>query len=123
MSDDDVRVLVVDDVADAAESLAALLSSYGYVARTAHDGEGALGVVKEFHPHCVLLDVNMPGMDGRELSQHIRAIHGDNIVLVAITGGGASDTRVSETFSLVDHYLQKPLDIAALDKILPPRVP
>jgi len=118
-----VRVLVVDDVADAAESLAALLSSYGYVARTAHDGEVALQVVKEFRPHCVLLDVNMPGMDGRELTQRIRAIHGDNIVLVAITGVGASDARVSETFSLVDHYLQKPLDISALDKILPPRAP
>src|SRR5712671_3551825 len=50
------RVLVVDDVADAADTMATLLELDGYEVRTARDGVQALRVTAEFHPHCVLLD-------------------------------------------------------------------
>ena len=60
----------------------------------------------------------MPGMDGLELVQRIRAAHGDDIVLVAITGGDALEARVASTFEQVDHYLSKPIDFARLMKIL-----
>ena len=121
LSDNDVRVLVVDDLEDAANSLAVVLSLNGYVSRTAHDGASALQITEEFLPHCILLDVNMPGIDGLELTRRLRSGYGDDIVLVAVTGGRADEGRVSKTFELVDHYLAKPIDMAKLEKILPRR--
>jgi DNA-binding response OmpR family regulator len=121
LSENDVRVLVVDDLEDAAESLAIVLSLNGYVSRTARDGASALRVTEEFLPHCILLDVNMPGIDGLELTRRLRSTYGDDIVLVAVTGGRADEGRVSKTFELVDHYLAKPIDMKKLEKILPRR--
>ncbi len=123
MDDNDVRVLVVDDLDDVTESLALMLTLNGYVARTANDGASALQVAGEFLPHCILLDVNMPGIDGLELTRRLRSTYGDDIVLVAVTGGRADEARVSKTFELVDHYLAKPIDMDKLETILPPRVP
>jgi CheY-like chemotaxis protein len=119
LDDSDVRVLVVDDLDDGAQMLAALLSVSGYATRTARDGASALAVTEEFKPHCALLDVKMPGMDGLELAQRLRARYGDDIVLIAVTGADIDDLVVSQTFELVDHYLVKPLDIAKLATILP----
>jgi two-component system OmpR family response regulator len=118
MSTDDLRILVVDDVEDTARSLAQVLELGGFVARTAHDGSSALAAIEEFRPHCVLLDIAMPGMDGNELVHRVRAAHGDDIVLVAITGGDALEARVASTFEQVDHYLPKPIDFARLMRIL-----
>ena len=117
---DDVRVLVVDDFADAAETLATVLELDGYVVRIARDGEEALVVVEQFQPHCVILDINMPGLDGNGLSAQLRSRYGDDIVLIAITGTDGSDRRVGQTFARVDHYLLKPLDPEVLRKALPP---
>lgn len=121
MSENDVRVLVVDDIEDAAQSLALVLSLNGYVARTASDGASALELTEEFLPHCILLDVNMPGIDGLELTRRLRTSYGDDIVLVAVTGAGVDQARVAGTFELVDHYLPKPIDMVKLEKILPRR--
>ena len=121
MGENDVRVLVVDDIDDAAQSLALVLSLNGYVARTANDGSSALELTEEFLPHCILLDVNMPGIDGLELTRRLRTSYGDDIVLVAVTGAGIDQARVAGTFALVDHYLRKPVDMTQLEKILPRR--
>ena len=121
MSENDVRVLVVDDIEDAASSLALVLALNGYVARTANDGASALELTEEFLPHCILLDVNMPGIDGLELTRRLRDSYGDDIVLVAVTGACVEQARVAETFELVDHYLPKPIDMSKLEKILPRR--
>ena len=120
MSDDDVRVVVVDDVADAAEVLAETLSLSGYKVWTATDGAAALALIEERKPHCVLLDIGMPGMDGNELTRTLRTRYGDDIVLIAVTGREHDDERVSDTFARVDHYLQKPVDPDVLRKLLPP---
>jgi len=121
LSESEVRVLVVDDVDDAAKSLALVLSLNGYVARTAGDGASALELTAKFLPHCILLDVNMPGIDGLELTRRLRTTYGDDIVLVAVTGAAADQARVAGTFELVDHYLPKPIDMTKLEKILPRR--
>lgn len=117
---DDVRIVVVDDSPDAAEMLGSLLTAYGYTVRVAHDGVQALALVEEFYPHCVLLDIKMPGLDGNELSRRLRARFGDDVILIAITGAAVEDRSVEETFVRVDHYLIKPVTEAVLRRVLPP---
>jgi DNA-binding response OmpR family regulator len=120
MNEDDVRVIVVDDIADAAEALAAALEISGYKVWVATGGSQALELIDQHRPHCVLLDVGMPGMDGYELTRQLRDRYGDDIVLIAVTGREKDDERVSGTFARVDHYLQKPVDPDVLKKLLPP---
>ena len=120
MAQDDVRVLVVDDVADAAEVLAETLALSGYKVSVASDGAKALASIEAEQPHCVLLDIGMPGMDGNQLARTLRERYGDDIVLIAVTGREHDDERVSDTFARVDHYLQKPVDPDVLRKLLPP---
>jgi CheY-like chemotaxis protein len=120
MSDDDVRVVVVDDDVDAAEVLAETLALSGYKVWIATDGAAALALVEAHQPHCVLLDIGMPGMDGNELTRTLRSGYGDDIVLIAVTGREEDDERVLDTFARVDHYLQKPVDPDVLRKLLPP---
>src|SRR5262249_13939145 len=117
---DETRVVVVDDSDDVAEVLGAILAANGYVVRTATEGTAALELIEHFKPHCVLLDVNMPHLSGLELSKRLRDRYEGEMVLIATTGASADDARVSEPFDLVDHYLVKPVDIAQLEKILPP---
>ncbi len=119
-SEDSVKVLVVDDEPDVAEVLAELLELNGYEVRVVHDGLLAWSLVEEWLPHCVLLDVNLPGIDGGELSRRLRERYGDDLILVAITGWGETDKRVADAFGRVDHYLQKPVDLQMLSKVLPP---
>jgi len=119
---DDVRVMVVDDVVDSANMLAMVLEMDGYTVRTANNGEEALRAVEQFAPLCVLLDIHMPGLSGHALAQQLRIRYGDEIVLVAVTGEGDADDRISDSFSQFDHYLRKPVDMALLKKLLPPVV-
>ena len=121
--DEDVRVVVVDDDRDVAETLAEALEFDGYRVMIANDGARAVALVAEFNPHCVLLDVEMPGMDGDELSKRLREGYGDEIVLIAVTGGHDKDKRVHDTFGRVDHYLKKPIDLGLLRRLLPRIVP
>lgn len=116
---DEARVIVVDDYPDAAEALACLLTLDGYSVRVAYDGAQAMNLVEAFKPHCVLFDINMPIMDGNELSQHLRERFGDDIVLIAVTGEDCADRRVAEAFGRVDHYLRKPIDHKLLRRALP----
>jgi len=117
---DEVRVVVIDDVSDAADALALALQLDGYDVRTAHNGVDALSLIETYRPHCVLLDIEMPQMDGCELSKQLRRLYGDDIVLVAVTGWGKDNERVAESFGRVDHYLQKPIVYEKLQVILPP---
>jgi CheY-like chemotaxis protein len=119
-AEDEVRVVVVDDVSDMAETLAVALELDGYSVRTASNGAQALAVIEEYKPHCVLLDIDMPGMGGCELSDRLRELYGDDVVLIAVTGWGDAGDRVSDTFSRFDHYIRKPFDPALLRKVLPP---
>ena len=120
MGEDEARVVVVDDVADIAEALAYSLEQDGYKVWIAHDGVQALAVIEEHQPHCVLFDIDMPSLDGSELSKRLRDRYGDDLVLVAMTGWSQKDPRVAEAFARVDHYLQKPVDPGVLRKLLPP---
>jgi CheY-like chemotaxis protein len=114
----EVRVLVVDDQRELAESLAALLQQRGYTTRTAFDGLAALDMLDDFPADCVLLDLSMPRMDGAQLAQALRQLRGREIVLIAITG--RSDLGVdAEEFAVVDHWLTKPIDMNTFYVIFP----
>jgi CheY-like chemotaxis protein len=118
MQEEMVRVVVVDDVADAALALATLLRLEGCDVQTASTSEQAIVLIEQFDPHAVMLDVNMPGMDGYELAVLLRQRYRDQIVLIAITGGSPEEPRVASTFAIVDHYFQKPIDVQKLGVVL-----
>lgn len=109
MTTDEVRVLVVDDVVDVAQALANVLALDGYATRIAHDAVSAMRLCEAELPHCVLLDIGLPGVDGLELAQRLRTRFGSDLVLIAVTGAGDADERVSEKFACLDHYLRKPV--------------
>jgi CheY-like chemotaxis protein len=119
MEKEQVRVVVVDDVKDAADTLAMLLSTDGYSVATALSGEEAILAIEKHSPHCVILDIAMPGIDGYELATLIRHRYNNDIVLIAVTGAAQSEARVADTFAVVDHYFQKPVDPNQLRRLLP----
>ena len=120
MNQDAVDLIVVDDVEDAATTLALMLELDGYRVRTAFSGAEALAMIAAHKPHGMLFDIDMPGIDGHELAKRVRAEHGDDIVLIAVTARQRHDPRVAGAFAVADHYLSKPLDHPMLRKLLRP---
>lgn len=113
------RVLVVDDNQDNANALAELLRLDGYEVLAANHGELAMSLISEFEPGSVILDVHMPHMNGHELAQVLRTHFGKGIRLVGMSGYAKDDPAVFAVTQLVDHYLQKPIDLARFKEIFP----
>jgi PAS domain S-box-containing protein len=112
-------VLVVDDNADAALSLAALLSLEGHMATVASDGESALAAIEAHAPEIVLLDIGMPGMDGYEVARWVRSKpHLSGLTLVAVTGWGQEHDRRMAQEAGFDHHLTKPVEPSTLLAII-----
>ncbi|CAH0198839.1 Sensor histidine kinase TmoS [Massilia sp. Bi118] len=114
-----LRVLVVDDNADAADSLAALLDALGHTTVVAHDGVDGLAAAREFVPDLVFLDIGLPGMSGHEVAREIRRTAAlRQVVLIALTGWGSqSDQRQSQEAGF-DQHLTKPVSLEALEQAL-----
>ena len=112
------RVLVVDDNADAADSLAMLLEVRGDAVRVAYDGEEALAAEADFVPEVVLLDIGMPKLSGYEVARRIREIRGAGVLIVAITGWGQDEDRQRSREAGFDHHFTKPVDYAALLEVI-----
>lgn len=113
------RILIVDDVADSAESLADLLILWGHDIQTAHDGPTALKVAHAFQPEVVLLDIGMPGMDGYEVARKLREMEEcADALVVAMTGYGQDEDRELALDAGFDRHLTKPVDLEELQKIL-----
>ena len=118
MRNDSIKVVVVDDIADVADTLAMQLKLDGYSVYTAYSVEAAILEIEQQRPHCVLLDIAMPGLDGYQLATMLRHRYKHEITLIAVTGSDEDEARVADTFSVVDHYLRKPVDTRALGKLL-----
>jgi CheY-like chemotaxis protein len=117
--DSRLRVLVVDDSADAAESLAAVLRLQRHEVRIAHDWEAVAVAVPEFAPHAILLDIGLPGVDGYEIARRLRARpDARDTVVVAVTGYGREEDRRQAAEAGFDHHLVKPVELAALQQAL-----
>jgi len=112
------RVLVVDDNADAADSLAMLLQVRGDDVRVAYDGEEALAAELDFRPAVVLLDIGMPKLSGYEVARRIRDARGPEVLIVAITGWGQDEDRQRSREAGFDHHFTKPVDYAALLEVI-----
>jgi CheY-like chemotaxis protein/two-component sensor histidine kinase len=119
MSPPSLRILVVDDNRDAADSLAMLLRTTGNDIRTAYDGLEAVQVASEFRPDVVLLDIGLPKIDGHEVAQRIRKESwGRQMCLIAVTGWSDETDRARSRAAGFDHHLVKPLDPGHLAQLL-----
>jgi DNA-binding response OmpR family regulator len=112
------RILVVDDNADAADSLAMLLQVHGDEVRIAYDGLEALEAEGEFRPEVVLLDIGMPKLSGYDVARRIRAARGAEVLIVAITGWGQEDDRRRAREAGFDHHFTKPVDFEMLLQLI-----
>jgi PAS domain S-box-containing protein len=114
-----VRILIVDDNLDAAESLRLLMEMHGQIAVSCYDGATALLRAAEFVPDVCILDIGLPGMSGHELARRLRQIpEARSAVLIALTGYGQSQDAQASKVSGFDHYLIKPVDLAILLPLL-----
>ena len=112
-----LRVLVVDDSADTADSSAVLLKLWGHDVRVARSGPEAVTVAAEFTPQVALVDLMMPGMNGYEVGRRLSQEQ-PNIVLIAVTGlaGEEHRRRWQETGFFI--RLVKPADPEQLRQLL-----
>lgn len=118
------RVLVADDNADGAMSMAALLDLLGNEVHVAHDGVEAVETAERVRPEIVLMDVGMPRMDGLEATRQIREQPwGRSITIIALTGWGQSGDRERSREAGCDGHLVKPVGLPELEGALahPPR--
>jgi CheY-like chemotaxis protein len=114
-----LRILVVDDNRDAADSLATLLEMNGHTGLVAYDGETALDKAEKMRPHVALVDIGMPGMNGFEVAQKIsQAPWGRKTVLVAVTGWGAKSDRTRSKDAGFAYHLTKPVDYDTLASLI-----
>jgi DNA-binding response OmpR family regulator len=112
------RVLVVDDNADTADSLALLLNLWGHRACVAYDGPAALRVAEAYRPQVVLLDLGLPGRSGSEVARRLRKEPAlEKPLLVAVTGPGPEDCERTWEAGF-DLYLTKPVDLVVLRELL-----
>lgn len=121
------RILLVDDNADARETLAGAFIATGHEVRTAADAFEALKRLEDFHPDVAVLDIGLPVMDGYELAERLRRREGRPIKLVALTGYGQPDDKArAHSAGFLAHFV-KPVDfvqlLATLDSLAEPLAP
>jgi CheY-like chemotaxis protein len=111
------RILIVDDNADAANTLGRLLALLGYDICVVHDGISAISKCAEFQPALILLDLGMPGIDGLETAERIRRQHqGRDIAFVAVTGWGQDKDRERTLQAGFVAHLTKPVNVELLER-------
>lgn len=113
------RILVVDDNADATDSMVTLLKLSGYGVQAAYTGVEAIAVASSFRPHAVVLDIGLPEMNGYEVAQRLRrdAAH-EGIALIALTGYGQESDHRRTLEAGFDRHLVKPVQPDLLQSVL-----
>lgn len=114
-----LRMLIVDDHADAGQMLATLLALDGHTTAVVCDGPQALQMAVAFRPEVVFLDIEMPGMNGYETAQAMRQLAGlEPMALVALTGWDDMKSRHRAREAGFDHHLSKPTALATIRKVV-----
>jgi len=105
-----LRIVVVDDNRDAAESMAILMELWGHEVKRAYDGSRAIEISVRDRPQVIFLDIGLPGMDGYEVAGRLRERpETARAVLVAVTGYGQEEDRRRSRSAGFDHHLVKPV--------------
>ena len=113
------RILVVDDNADAADSLGVLLGIWGHEVEIAHNGVSALQVARKFDPELVFLDIGLPEMNGYELARRLREEAGlARAKFIALSGYGTERDRLRSREAGFDLHLVKPVDPRSLSAVI-----
>lgn len=110
-------ILIVDDNPHNLKLARVVLSQEGHDVRTASDAEQALDLLEDFHPRVVLMDVQLPGMDGLELTRRLKADPARrDIVVIALTAYAMKGDEEKARAAGCDGYLSKPVDIDELGR-------
>jgi PAS domain S-box-containing protein len=114
-----LRVLVVDDNVDAAESLAMVLRFLKQDVQVAHDGPSALEAARTYRPDFIILDIGLPGLSGHDVARELRQQpEFRETLLVAVTGYGQDEDRRRSQEAGFDLHLTKPVEPSDLEKLL-----
>lgn len=114
-----LRILVVDDNVDAAQSLAMLLEISGHRVHTAYDGHAALEAAQEHRPDVAFLDIGLPKLDGYEVARRLRREPTlADMALIAMTGFGQATDRERSSDAGFDKHLLKPVDLQTVELTL-----
>jgi CheY-like chemotaxis protein len=114
-----LKILLVDDNADAADTLAAFLAGLGHEVTVRHDASGALALLACGLPEACIFDIGLPEMDGYSLARHVRSLPGgDACRLLALTGYGQDKDRIQARQAGFNQYFVKPVDSGRLAGVL-----
>ena len=114
-----LKVLVVDDNVDVAQTVGWMLETIGHDYRMVHEGKLAVEAAQDYRPDAILLDIGMPGMDGFEVCRALREqTLFDDTVIIAQTGWGQAQAHAAPGAPGFDHHLVKPVKLERLEKLL-----
>ena len=112
-------ILVVDDNPLNLKLARLLLEMEGYQVRTAEHAPSALAVLESFHPRLILMDIQLPGMDGLELTKRLRANPSlDDVIILALTAYAMEADEQKALDAGCDGYIAKPLDTRGLPGVV-----
>ncbi len=113
------KVLIVDDNADAADTLATLVRLNGHQVQVAYNGPSGVTIAKTFEPAIVILDIGLPGLDGYAVAERLRAAESTrSSLLIALSGYGQSKDEARSRQAGFDLHFVKPVDFSLLQTVL-----
>lgn len=112
-------ILVIDDNPDNLELTRVLLECEGWEVRTAEDAQQALNALASYHPALILMDVQLPGMDGLELTRRLRADPAfQDVIIVALTAYAMKGDEENARAAGCDGYISKPIDTRSFPEMV-----
>jgi CheY-like chemotaxis protein len=113
------RILIVDDNAINLKLVAYLMKANGYTVETALDAESAIVAIRTHHPDVILMDIQLPGIDGLELTRRLKADpETRDIVIVAVTAYAMKGDQAKALAAGCDDYITKPIDTRTLPETI-----
>ena len=113
------RILIVDDNAINLKLVAYLMKANGYTVETALDAESAIESIRANHPDVILMDIQLPGIDGLELTRRLKADPKTrDIVIVAVTAYAMKGDQAKALAAGCDDYITKPIDTRTLPETI-----